>query len=106
MDDCESPKCHERMTLCINKKVSKKTVWVAIIALGLPLLLTGVRVWSQQEADHLRYADKGDMVRMEKSQTELQTIVKHMRDDTQGIKNGQGEAQKDIKEIRRYLRGK
>ena len=106
MDDCKSPECHEKMKLFINKKVSKKTVWIAIIALGLPLLLTGVRVWSQQESDHLRYADKDDMVRMEKAQTELQTIVKHMRDDIQGIKNGQGEAQKDIKEILRYLRDK
>ena len=106
MTDCEHPKCHEAFKLCLAKKVSKKAVWIAIIAIGLPLLATGVKVWSRQEADHLRFAEKKDLVECEREQTELQSAVKHMKGDLEEIRHSQVEARKDIKEILRYLRDK
>ena len=120
MPDCDNPKCHEHMTTelaskvswkrfndlrdCAAKKMPKSWLWIGFLVIGLPLLVTGARVWSQQESDSLRYAEKQDVVDCQKKQLKLDEAVKHMNNDINEIKNSQYEAQKDIKEILRYLR--
>jgi len=91
------------MKMCISKKVSKKTIWIALIALGLPLFITGIKVWSQQESDSLRYAAKAEMATHELRITEMQVVVKHLAEDIQEIKDGQAEAREDRREILRQL---
>jgi hypothetical protein len=74
MADCPSEECHNsvdgmRRTLygmdgksglvkCLDKFVKTRTVWVFFIVLGLPLIVTGLKVWSGQESDQYRYASK------------------------------------------------
>ena len=121
MDECGAPKCHEAMNLkikgkvshddfndlksCVGKKVPKKTLWIAcwavFVVIAIPLFITGINVWSQQEADHLKYAQREDMVK-------IQVIVEHLSNDIkemkQDFKKGQIKAQKDREEMLRLLR--
>ena len=101
---CEHPKCHENLKLSMSKLVTKHTLWVALAVVGIPLLATGVKVWSQQEADHLRYADKESMNAHERRLMNQEATVKHMADDIKTIQRSQDETRKDIKEILRYMR--
>ena len=105
-NDCKSPKCHERLTLCLQKKVSKKTLWAGLCVIGIPLLVTGIKVWSGQETDPLRYVEKKEMARHGKEVAGIKATVNHLIKDIREIKVGQREAQKDIKEILRYMRNK
>ena len=102
--NCEHPKCHEHLKVCMGKMVTKRTMWAALIVLGLPLLVTGVKVWSQQESDHLRYADRESLIEHSERLTKQEMAVKHMADDIKDIQINQQEARKDIKEILRYMR--
>ena len=72
MSDCPSKECQKnverlRRTLFgsdglhgvagyVKALVPKKWLWIGFVIVGLPLLMTGLKVWSGQEADHLRYA--------------------------------------------------
>ena len=99
-----------KLKTCVATKTPKKTLWIAgwavFVVICIPLFITGVKVWSEQEADHLRYAEKSEMVEHGKDVTEMQVIVRHMGEDIQDIKDGQKEVKKDIKEILRHLRDK
>lgn len=122
MDKCEHPECQSNIQMELNNKASKfdiellkkcsvkhvhkKHLWIALVILGLPLLITGVEVWSQQGSDHLRYVNKDDMAAHEKKQARLEEKVSHMAGDIRDIRIGQVEVQKDVKEILKYLRDK
>ena len=126
MTDCNSPKCHEHITTelanrptwtefthlkdCAAKKVPKKTAWIAmwsiLVVIGIPLFCTGVKVWSQQESDHLRFVEKTEMVEHERAQIKLQEVVRHLSEDMSELKAGQKEVMRDVKEILRNQRGK
>ena len=101
---CEHPTCHEAMKMCIHKMVTKKAMWIAVLALGVPIFVSGVKVWSQQEADILRFADKGEVAQCKTNQTKLDEKVLHMNVDLIEIKTSQHETQRDVKEILRYMR--
>ena len=120
MPDCDNPKCHEHMTTelaskvsrkrfdnlrdCVTGKMPKVWVWFGFILIGLPLLVTGAKVWSQQESDNLRFASKDEVVSYRVNQTKLKAIVDHVSQDIVEIKTSQQETQKDVKEILRYMR--
>jgi uncharacterized protein HemX len=110
IDDCKSPQCHEAIRIAMETKVSKRTLWVAcwavFIGVFLPLAGTGIKVWSQQENSHLKYANKEELSKMDKQQTELKISVKNLAENIKDIKQNQEETQKDIKEILRHLRDK
>lgn len=89
---------------CLQKKVSQKVVWILFVAIGLPLLVTGIRVWSQQESDHLRYAGKSELAIHEKRITRAEVIADNVIKDIAEIKTSQSETRKDIKEILKYMR--
>ena len=102
---CEHPTCHEAMKLCIGKMVSKKAMWVVLLAFGVPIFVSGVKVWSQQAADNLRYASKDEVASCRTNQTKIGETVRHMGVDIEEIKTSQHETQRDVKEILRYMRG-
>jgi len=108
--DCQSPKCHEEIKLCLQKlgakKISKKALWTGLCIVGIPLLVTGIKVWSGQETDPLRYVEKKEMITHEKEAAAMKATVNHMIKDIREIKFSQRDAQKDIKEILRYMRSK
>lgn len=90
----------------IREKVSYK-VWSAILfAIAIPVVVTGIKVWSGQETDHLRYVEKSEMIEYGKEQARLRVAMEHMKKDIEDIKGGQKETQKDIKEILRHMRNK
>lgn len=92
---------------CVGTKIGKKALWIALVALGLPLLITGIKVWSQQEADHLRYVEKTEMATHKDNMTKLQIVVEHLavdvRDLRKDFKESQDNAKKDRQEILRRL---
>lgn len=114
--DCEHPNCHEAMKLsldskpnyetfnklrdCVGKKATKKALWIGLIVIGLPLFGMGAGVWSQQESDYLRYADKEDMVKIQVVVEHLSDSIKEMKQD---METAQDKAQKDREEILRRL---
>ena len=124
MPDCNSPRCHEKMTIelgkkadrtdlnavrkCAEAKVSKKTLWVAcwavLVVICLPLFVTGVQVWSQQESDELRYASKAEVEQCKSNQVEFRTVQKHIKQDLEELKNGQKTLNEGIADIQKYLR--
>ena len=121
MTDCTHPKCHENMRLelegkamhddidaiktCLIAKVPKKTLWVVcwavFVVIAIPLFVTGINVWSQQEADFLRYAQKEDVVKI---QVVIEHLSKKVEEMKQDIKEGQTKAEKDREEMLRLLR--
>ena len=70
--DCPNEECHSnvegmRKTLfgpdglsgvaaCVKNAVPKKWLWIGFVVIGIPLLVTGIKVWFGQESAHLRYA--------------------------------------------------
>ena len=124
MDGCQTPKCHEAMLLklkgkadkkevqnlktCTAKNVPKKALWIALVALGLPLLITGIKVWSQQESDHLRYVEKTEMAEHKDNMTKIQVVVEHLAEDMRNLRKdfnrNQDDAKRDRQEILRRLK--
>jgi len=120
MAKCPDPKCHEEMQLklkgkvkyddfnslkrCVGHKVSKKVVWVVFVVVVLPLLVTGIKVWSGQEADPLRYATKDELATCNKDVVETKILIRQLKEDMREVKRGQEIQVKDTKEILRYLR--
>ena len=105
--------------LILSRKVSKKMAWIALwgflVAIGLPMLVTGIKVWSGQEGDPLRYVEKQEFAPVKERQAviceKLNNIVfqiaeiKRGQNDTQkAIEKSNEETQRDIKEILLYLR--
>ena len=107
MTDCEHPKCHEHLKLCLATKLPKKTAWLAmwalIVVIGIPLFSMGIQVWSGQENDHLRYVEKSEMIAHERESVQTRAAVKHMAKDMNDLKAGQQEVQRDVKEILKRL---
>ena len=114
--DCTSPHCHEEMHRdldskpnyetfnklkdCVGKKATKKALWIGLVAVGLPLFGIGAGVWSQQESDHLRYAAKENVVKIQVIVEHLSESIKEMKQD---MNKAQEKAQKDREEILRRL---
>ena len=100
------------MKLCIDKKVPKKTLWLAcwgvLVVIGLPLFITGIQVWSQQESDILRYAAKSDVEQCKQDQGTTKEVLKNVVKEVEELKllvlSGQKEFRQDNKEIMKYLR--
>lgn len=120
--DCESPQCHEAMRLsldkrvkkddfddlkrCMHSKVSRKTLWIIATTLFPFLLIVGgigIKGWSQQEADHLRYAEKTELTKYQKEVVRIKVVTEHMAEDLQELKEGQKESQKDLRDIKDIL---
>ena len=121
MTDCDHPICHENTNRridrrvkfdafndlkdCVSKKVPKKTLWIicwaVFVVIAIPLFITGINVWSQQEADFLRYAQKEDVVKI---QVVIEHLSKNIEEMKQDIKEGQTKAQTDREEMLRLLR--
>ena len=102
-NECEHPSCHEAMKMCIHKMLPKQTAWILFVVIGLPFLITGVKVWSQQESSDLRFADKERVMEIEKDHAAMSEIVGHIKQDLGEIRREQVEARKDIKLILRKL---
>jgi len=94
----------ESIKKCLRRKVSKKAVFIAFTVIGLPLLVTGIKVWSKQESDYLRYAEKIELAQCEKRLTKTEVIAETLARDIEDIKDLQTETRNDLKEVLRYLR--
>jgi len=109
-DKCDKPQCHEELTLCIHRMVPKKTMWAIcwglFVVIVLPFGITAVKVWSQQASDSLRYVEKTELNQIKNTQTETRKDIEHIKDDLQALKKGQEDANRDIKEMLKYLRGR
>ena len=90
---------------CVSKKVPKKILWIAcwavFVVIAIPLFITGINVWSQQEADFLRYAQKEDVVKI---QVVIEHLSKNIEEMKRDIKEGQTKAQADREEMLLLLR--
>ena len=109
-DKCDKPRCHEELKLCINRMVPKKTLWIIcwglFVVVVMPFGITAVKVWSQQASDSLRYVEKTELNQIRETQTETKKDIEYIKDDLQDLKSGQVEANKDIKEVLKYLRNR
>lgn len=121
--DCEHPSCHESMKLslskkatrdelgkvndCVKSKVPKKTLWIAlwavIVVIIIPLFVTGVQVWSEQDSDELRYASKDSLHEIERKYDTLENTQLYIRGDIADIKKTQSDTYKDVKQMKEIL---
>ena len=134
MPDCEHPKCHEHVTTelkdkvswekfnalrdCVSKKTPKSWLWIGFVVIGLPLLITGAKVWSETERSADKYMPRDEMQKhitdhitdivtckeaakhMGRIVDEIKSGQREMRDE---IKAGQIETRREIKEILKLL---
>lgn len=122
MSDCEHPKCHETMMTEINKRVTwepfdnlrlnvetkmpktwLKWWWLGFVAIGIPLLAAALGVWSGQQSDILRYANKDDLVKNQIRIERLENNVVYIQNDLRDIKKGLGEV---LQYVRRDSQGR
>ena len=89
-----------------SKFVTKKSLWIAVVVIALPLFGIGAKVWSEQEADPLRYVNKTAFKACTNDISKLETSVVYIQKDLDTIKRNQLETQRDVKEILRHLRDK
>ena len=69
----------------------------------IPLFITGVQVWSEQDSDELRYATKDRVHNIEKDHATFQAIQRHIKLDIAEIKESQRSTHRDIKAIKEML---
>lgn len=112
---CTDPKCKAQLEKYIESKVSKKTLfiagWTFFVVIGLPVMVTGIRVWSGQESNSLRYVEKKEIACVKEKQIETDTTLRFLKTQIADIKESQNQTrvdiqktQEDIKEILRHLR--
>jgi len=115
--DCPDPGCREDLLMQISAKVSKHAVWIAMIAVGLPLLGINVGVWSEVSHSADKYATKTEINQHSRDLTACKEWIKRLPQDIRDIKTDikdlredmqeqQKDTAKDIKEILRHLRDK
>lgn len=118
MPDCDNPKCHEQMTTELNKRATWEQYdalkadcatkmpktwlrwwWMGFAAIGIPLISTSIGVWSGQQSDILRYADKALVIDNQIRLTRLEEFRQNTRRDLDCIKV-------NVDEILKIMRGK
>jgi hypothetical protein len=72
---------NEKLKACLRGKVSQRAAWLLFTIIGLPLIITGIKVWSTQASDYLRYAEKTELVRCEKRVAVVEVITQNMSED-------------------------
>ena len=121
MPDCNSPKCHETMTLkikdkvgwkefnalkkCVEGKLTKKFVGVLAAMIGIPLFAVGAGIWAETKnldefVTHREIAPHLAEIK------DCRTVTEMMQETLKDINEGQKENSRDIKEILRHLRDK
>ena len=108
---CNVEGCHEGIKMCVKEvkhsMVQKKVLWAIcwglFVVVHIPVGITGIKVWSQQESDNLRYVPRADLDSVRNVQTEVRTKQNRVLEDLRELKAGQAEARKDMKEIRDLL---
>ena len=117
MPDCDNPRCHEQMVTELNKRVTwdqydslKSRVatkmpktwlrwwWAGFAVVGIPLIAAAIGVWSGQQNDVLRYANKTDVVETQIRLTRLEECRIATRRDIEVMKCNQAEMLKLLRE--------
>jgi len=123
MVECPNPQCEERINGKIEhynallkedikdhtetlfdeggaiRFISKKAVLIALTVIVIPLIITGIKVWSGQEHDYLRYASKDQFADCQKG---LDGVLINQRyfaqhlDELKGDRKEQAETLKKI----------
>jgi len=99
---CESD-CREELLGLIHGRISKRVFWVLLAAFGLSIGTTGIKVWSKQESDSLRYANKAEMSTVRETQSIVKNDINRIKEDLNYLKEIQRETQGDVKEILKYM---
>jgi len=104
--DCKSPSCHAAILACLAKKVSKRTVWVVCLSVGIPLFGVGAGVWSETKNMKDKFISVREMEPHIKTMESNKAAVQRLPGDINKLQTDVNEVQKDIKEILRYMRDK
>lgn len=88
---------------CLRKFVTKKAVWIAITAIGIPLIATGIKVWSGQEHAPLRYASKAEITEFRSDLAALQANQRYFKETMDEIKSDRKEQSKTLELIYQKL---
>jgi len=87
---------------CMKKMVTKKAAWTGFLLIGIPLLITGVKVWSGQNADPLKYAKKEDVIELQIRASLIEERYAHISEALKRLEKKLDETKKDLlKEIER-----
>ena len=86
---------------CLKNKVSKTALWTVIVVIGIPLFITGVKVWSSNEASELRFAAATEMHAIKERMSVSEAHFKSMCESLADIKLTLIEVRKDIKRLDR-----
>ena len=123
MPDCDHPKCHEQLMTDINNRVQweqhdklrlevagkmPKTWlrwwWVGFAAVGIPLFTAAIGVWSGQQSDILRYADRNIVTENKIRLTKLEEFRGTISREISQVRHDIDNIQMNVNEILKLLR--
>jgi len=109
MTDCPNTECHENLTAVRNvvfdekhglrTKVSKIAVWIAITVIGIPLFITGIKVWFGTETAAMRFADLTAMSALRERVSAQEIQYKFLCDSLSEMKITLNELRRDVKAL-------
>lgn len=101
---CNNPECR----LLLDTKVSKKNIiiiaWAMFVVIGLPVLVTGIKVWSGQEASPLRYANKESVSKLAERQSLVEKDISNINRQILDIKKSQEKTELDMRETQNDIK--
>jgi len=116
MPECPSKECHDRVdghhrTLfgldgkggligCLDKYVTRKTLWIALLAIGIPLFGTGVIIWADNRGFKDVYVKKENLQLVKDRVTINESRFQFIREAIVRIETAQSQMRADIKELR------
>lgn len=94
---------HKRIVDCLNKKMSKKTVLVVALSIGIPLFGVGAGVWSETRTMKDKYVTVREMEPHIKNIEASKTVINQIPKEIEKIQAGQHENAKGINDILKIL---
>ena len=94
MTECPNPECYKKVeghqkclfgddgmggiVGCLKKMLTKKQSWIFLVIILLPLVVTGIKVWSGQESNPFLYATKSENAEQESRIIRLEEQYKNI----------------------------
>ena len=116
MPECPSKDCHDRvdghhrtlfgldgkggMIGCLSKYVTRKTLWIALLAIGIPIFAAGLIIWADNRSFGQIYVKKDALQLVKDRVTINESRFQFIREAIVRIETAQSVMQKDIKELR------
>jgi hypothetical protein len=84
---------------CVKSKVSKTALWTALVVIGIPLFMTGAKVWFGTESATMRFADVQAVAALRERVSNQEIQFKALCDSLAQITKTLDEVRLDVKAL-------